>query len=69
MTRGVEVAGDVGAVVVRSVERGGVRADVRMVKGVLVMLVLCRSVMAEGVAVTWHIASIAGTGRQGVLLT
>ena len=67
MARGVQRAGDVGAVVVRGVQRGGVGADVWMVKGVLVVLIL-RAVVAEGVAVAWHVAGVASASRQGVLL-
>lgn len=63
VARGVEFAGDVGAVVVRGVQRGGVGADVWVVKGVLVVLVL-RAVMAEGVAVAWHVAGVASAGGQ-----
>lgn len=63
MAWGVEFAGDVGAVVVRGVQRGGVGADVWVVKGVFVVLVL-RAIMTEGVAVAWHVAGVAGTGRQ-----
>lgn len=67
MARGVELAGDVGAVVVRGMQRGGVGADVWVVKGVLVVLVL-RAVVAEGVAVAGHVAGVAGAGGQRVLL-
>lgn len=67
MARGVKLAGDVGAVVVRGMQRSGVGADVWVVKGVFVVLVL-RAVVAEGVAVAGHVAGVAGTSGQRILL-
>lgn len=54
----------------RGVQRRRVGADVRrVVEGVVVLLVLVRAVVAEGVAVSGRVAGVPGTGGEGILLT